>query len=441
MKRLRLVAATLAFAALAALGSLPARAQYSSEFTPAKLIKQGTTTTPWAGPGLVVLQVEVFPDGSFHVMKVIRTTNKGDIAAALEIAKTSTYRPAHRGDKPIQAFYDYTLKFGKSVVRSGAQGVVGGKLGHIDALIHAGKYADAKQAAGAYLLAHPGDALALEYLGIADYFSSDYPSAAQAFDKVSTIGAPFKEAAAQSFAAVSVQQAASDPDRALAYAQKAYALDSSPNSLYALGVAEFGMKQYAQSIASLQKARGILFAQKSTPTATKVAIDSHLLQAYLQSGDSANANAMLAELKSLDPTGNPGAQFVGAFYLQQGVAAAKAMKPVEALAALDKAAAAGDPKISEAAYTQAAFVIIQTKSPDYTRVQSYAKKALAIDPNDPEALFARGVGEAGVGVVYHRADLTDRAKATLKKALALAKAGSNAALVLQIQNFLKHLGG
>ena len=440
MKRLRLVAATLAFAVLAALGTLPARAQYASEFVPAKLTKQGKTTTPWAGPGLVVLQVEVFPNGSFRVVKVIRTTNKGDVAAALEIAKTSTYEPARRGKKPIQAYYDYTLKFGKSVVRSGEQ-IGGGALGRIDALIHAGKYADAKQAASTYLLAHPGNELALQYLGIADYFTSDFASAAQAFDKVATIGAPFKEAAAQSFAALSVQKATVDPDQSLLYAQKAYALDSSPNSLYALGVAQFGMKQYAQSIASLQKARGILFAQKSTPTASKVAIDSHLLQAYLQTGDTTNSNAMIAELKTLDPTGNPGARFVGIFYLQQGVAAAKAMKPVEALAALDKAAAAGDPKVAVSAYTQAAFVLIQGKSPDYDRARGYAKKALAIDPNDPEALFASGIGEAGVGVVYHRADLMDRAKVTLKKALALAKAGNNAALVLQIQNFLKHLGG
>ncbi len=440
MKRLRLAAVTLAFAAIAALGTLPARAQYANEFVPAKLIKQGTTTTPWAGPGLVVLQVEVFPDGSFHVVKVIRTTNKGDVAAALEIAKSSTYTPARRGQKPVQAYYDYTLKFGKSIVRSG-EPIANGALAHIDGLVHAGKYADAKQAVGSYLLAHPGNALALQYLGIADYFTSDYASAVQAFDKVATIGAPFKEAAAQSYAALSVQQASADPDRSLLYAQKAYALDSSPNSLYALGVAQFGMKQYAQSIASFQKARGMLFAQKSTPTATKVAIDGHLLQAYLQTGDSANSNAMLAELKTLDPKGDTGAQFVGAFYLQQGVAAAKAMKPVEALAALDKAAAAGDPKMAETAYTQAAFVILQTKSPDYNRVRKYAKKALAIDPNDPEALFASGVGEAGVGAVYHRADLTDRAKAKLLKALAIAKAGKNASLVQQIQNFLKHLGG
>ncbi len=440
MKRLRLVAATLAFAVLAALGTLPARAQYASEFVPAKLTKQGKTTTPWAGPGLVVLQVEVFPNGSFHVVKVIRATNKGDVAAALEIAKTSTYEPARRGNKPIQAFYDYTLKFGKRVVHSGGQSGRGA-LGRIDGLVHAGKYADAKQAAGTYLLAHPNNALALQYLGTANYFTSDFASAARAFDKVGTIDAPFKEAAAQSFAALAVQQAIVDPSQALTYAQKAYALDSSPNSLYALGVAQFGMKQYAQSIASLQKARGILFAQKSTPTASKVAIDSHLLQAYLQTGDTTNSNAMLAELKALDPTGSPGARFVGIFYLQQGVAAAKAMKPVEALAALDKAAAAGDPKVAVTAYTQAAFVLIQAKSPHYNRARQYAKKALAIDPNDVEALFARGVGEAGVGEVYHRADLTDRAKATLNKALVLAKAGKNAALVLQIQNFLKQLGG
>ncbi len=440
MKRLRLVAVTLAFAVLAALGTLPARAQYANEFTPARVIKQGKTKTPWAGPGLVVLQVEIFPNGSFHVIKVIRTTNKGDVAAALEIAKTSTYKPALRGKKPIQAFYDYTLKFGKSVVRA-SQPTTGGALGHLDTLIHAGKYADAKQAAGSYLLAHPGNMDALQYLGISEYFLSDYASAAQAFDKVTTIGAAFKEAAAQSFAAFSVQQAAVDPQQSLEYAQKAYALDASPNSLYALGVAQFGMKQYAESIATLQKARGILFPQKNTPTATKVAIDSHLLQGYLQTGDTTNSNAMLAELKTLDPTGDPGARFVAAFYLQQGVADAKAMKTTEALAALDKAATAGDPKMAEIAYKQAAFVVIQTKSPDYSRVRSYAKKALALDPNDPEALFARGIGEAGVGVVYHRPDLTDRAKKTLQKALALAKAGNNASLVLQIQNFLKHLDG
>ena len=440
MKRLRLVAATLAFAALAALGTLPARAQYASEFVPAKLTKQGKAATPWAGPGLVVLQVEVFPNGSFRVVKVIRTTNKGDVAAALEIAKTSTYEPARRGNKPIQAFYDYALRFGKNVVRSGKQ-VGGAALRHIDALIHAGKYADAKQAADAYLLGHPGSPLALQYLGTANYFTSDFKAAAQAFDKVATIAAPFTEAAAQSFAAFAVQQAIVDPEHALTYAQKAYALDSSANSLYALGVAQLGMKQYPQSIASLQKAREILFAQKGTPTTSKIAIDSHLLQAYLQTGDTTNSNAMLAELKTLDPTGNSGARFVGLFYLQQGAAAAKAMKPVEALAALDKAAAAGDPKVAEAAYTQAAFLLIQSKSPEYNRARGYAKKALAIDPNDPEALFASGIGEAGVGVLYHRADLTDQAKVTLKKALALAKAGNNAALVLQIQNFLKHLGG
>ncbi len=440
MIRLRLVAATLAFAALAAFGTLPARAQYAGEFSPAKLVKQGTTTTPWAGPGLVVLQVEVFPNGSFHVVKVIRTTNKGDVAAALEIAKTSTYSPAHRGNKPIQAFYDYTLKFGKSVVRSGGQ-IADTALAHIDLLIHAGNYTDAKQAAGSYLRAHPGNGLALQYLGISNFFLSDYAAAANAFDKVATIAAPFRDAAAQSYAAVSVQQAVIDPKESLIYAEKAYVIDPSPDSLYALGVAQFGMKQYAQSIASLQKARGTLWAKKSTPTATKVAIDSHLLQAYLQTGDTTNSNAMLAELKTLDPKGNAGAQFVAAYYLKQGVADAKAAKTVDALAALDKAAAAGDPKMAEIAYTQAAFVIIQTKSPDYSRAKSYAKKALAIDPNDPEALFASGIGQAGIGEVYHRGDLIDKAKATLKKALALAKTEKNAPLALQIQKFLKQLGG
>ena len=48
-----------AAAALAALLPLSAFAQYTSEFMPAKLIKQGTTTKSVAGSGTVIVQVQV----------------------------------------------------------------------------------------------------------------------------------------------------------------------------------------------------------------------------------------------------------------------------------------------------------------------------------------------------------------------------------------------
>ena len=72
-----------------------------------------------AGSGRVVVQVQVNADGSHKAIRVIHSSNSGDNAAAMEIAQNSTYRPAHRGGKPITAFYDFTLNFhGKSVAQA-----------------------------------------------------------------------------------------------------------------------------------------------------------------------------------------------------------------------------------------------------------------------------------------------------------------------------------
>jgi hypothetical protein len=108
---------SIAVAALFAVGQIPARAQYATEFVPAKLIKEGKTSTTIAGSGKVVVQVQVNADGSHKVTKIISSTNSGDNAAATEIANSSTYRPARRGTTPITAFYDFTLRFsGRTVV-------------------------------------------------------------------------------------------------------------------------------------------------------------------------------------------------------------------------------------------------------------------------------------------------------------------------------------
>ena len=124
MKRISGIAA-LTFAACA-LGAVPAVAQYANEFSPAKLVTQGKTSLDIVGSGLVIVQVQVNADGTHQVIKVIKSTNPGDNDAAMDIAKNSSYRPAHRGTTPVTAFYDFTLKFnGKSVASSQSEGGAG----------------------------------------------------------------------------------------------------------------------------------------------------------------------------------------------------------------------------------------------------------------------------------------------------------------------------
>jgi len=440
MNRLRPAVAALALLTLFAFEARPVRAQLSEQFHHAHMLKQGITSLTWAGPGVVVLQVEVFPDGSFKVIRVIRSSNHGDDAAALEIAKTSTYRPARRGTTPVQAFFDYTLKFGKSVVTSGNGGAGGGALGHINVLIAAGKYADAKAAATTYLASSPNDTLALQYLGVADFYANDSVGAVAAFDRVPTIGKPFRILAAHAYANAAVQQAATNPQQAESYAKRAYSLNADTNSEYALGVAQFAAKEYAQSIATLTSVKAALFALKTTPTESKVAVDTHLLQDYLQTGNAAQVQATVAELKSLDPSHDVAAPYLGTYYFDRGVAAAKAHEIGAALAAFDEAGASGDPHAAEAADIQAAFTIAQETTPNFKLLRSYVRKALAMDPKSPDALFAEGIGYAEEGLATHRSDLHDRAMQVLNQALELAKAAGRSSLVLQIQKYIKHLG-
>ncbi|HKU80773.1 MAG TPA: TonB family protein, partial [Candidatus Tumulicola sp.] len=198
MNKISAIAAIAAVAAAAA--TLPAGAQYANEFSPAKLLKQGSTSVAIAGSGTVVVQVQVNADGSHKAIKVIHSSNAGDNAAALDIAQNSTYRPAHRGQKPVPAFYDFTLKFnGKSVASSESGGAGGGSsaglspaASQVAALIRAKNYAAAKSKAQAELLSAPGDESLREMLGIAAYNAGDVTTAAAAFDKVSSIGTQFK---------------------------------------------------------------------------------------------------------------------------------------------------------------------------------------------------------------------------------------------------------
>jgi tetratricopeptide (TPR) repeat protein len=437
---------SIAVATLLTVGQIPALAQYATEFVPAKLINEGKTSTTIAGSGKVVVQVQVNADGSHKVTKIISSTNSGDNAAAIEIANSSTYRPARRGTTKITAFYDFTLRFsGRTVVRSssGSSGVSlsGASLtpaaSQVAALIRAGQYAQAKSKAQMGLLSSPGDDSLREMLGVASYDSGDFAAASAAFDKVATIGEQFRSAAAQSFAAAAVKGASDNPEQSLAYAQKALALAPDTNSRFALGVAQLANNDSAAALASLKAAHDMAMADSKIPLASKVNIDAELLQAYLANNDVQDAQGIAAQIKQLDPSSTAGARAMGASLLKSGQAAAVAKDTATALRDYDQAAASGDPTIAVTANVLAAFAIAQGAKPDYKRMQSYADKAIALQPDNPQANFAEGIALTAQWSSSHDDGTKKRAADALAKADQQAKAQGNEALSLQIETFVK----
>jgi TonB family protein len=431
-----LVSATAVSVAIA---QLPAPAQYSSEFVPAKLIQQGKTSTSIAGNGTVVVQVQVNADGTHKAIKVLHSSNSGDNAAAMEIAQSSTYRPAHRGGTAVTSFYDFTLKFkGKLVVNAdeggGAVPTSGGAMSpaatQVAALIRKRDYAAAKSKAQAELLNSPSDDSLREMLGIAAYQSDDFTTAAAAFDKVNSIGKQYQPIAADSLAIAAARTAQQNPTQALAYAQKATSLGSGTVVRYGLGVAQLANNQNAEALATLKQAQSEAMSDPKIPVAFKVNVDSTLLQAYLANNDTAGAQAVAAQIKQLDPSSTAGSAAMGVSLIKSARTARDANDTAKALSYYDQAAALGDPTVAVTADTEAALTIGQSSKPDYKRMQAYAEKALAIKPNDALANFAEGIALTGQSEKQKASD-------ALQKADQQAKADGNEALSLQIETFVK----
>jgi hypothetical protein len=429
--RIAVAAGAVAFA----LSFVPAQAQYANEFTPAKRVSAGSTSQPIAGTGVVVVQVQVNADGTHKVTKIIRSTNPGNNAAASEMAQTATYSPAHRGKKPVSSFYDYTLKFtGKAL----AAQTDSGASGPIKALIRSGNYAEAKSKAGAYVLSNPGDPQGRILLGLADYYAGDNSGAAAAFNAVPTIAKNYAPVAAHAFASAAVSTAGTNPTLAYTYAQRAYAMDHSSNSLFALGVAQLAVKKPADAVVSLKKAHDAAFADKATDTKSRVNLDSALLQAYQQSGDTANANLIAADIKRLDPTSTLPGQVLGSSFLQKARDARTAKDYPGAVGFYDQAAASGNQDVAVTAYAEAALALQAEPKPDYTKIKSYADKALAIKPDDALANYAEAVAYAGTFItVSHKDADKQSANAYAQKAIQYARAAGNEALALSIESFVK----
>ncbi|HEY8322698.1 MAG TPA: energy transducer TonB [Candidatus Baltobacteraceae bacterium] len=431
--RVAVAAGIVAFA----LSFAPAQAQYANEFSPAKRLAAGTTSQPIGGKGIVIVQVQVNPDGSHKAIKVIKSTNPADNAAAMELAQTATYRPAHRGPKAVVSFYDYTLKFTAKGVAAATSD--SGALGQVRAMIRSGNYPMAKTKATAYVLSNPGDPQGRILLGLADYYAGDNPGSASAFAAVASIDKKYQIVAAQAFASAAVGLAATNPNLALSYATKAYAMDKGTNSLFALGVAQLNVPgKIADAVVSLKNARDQAFALKTTDLKSKINLDSALLSAYQKSGDTANAQIVATEIKALDPTSTIPGRVLGSAFLEQARAQRTAKNYDAAAALYDKAAAAGDPDVAVTADAEAAFTLQSEAKPDYAKVKAYADKAIAIKPDDALANYAEAVAYTGM---YYSGGKKDADKASAnsyaQKAIQYARAAGNEALALAVESFVK----
>jgi hypothetical protein len=443
----RFIAVTSLAAAAGILGgSLPAGAQYANEFSPARLIQQGTTSLPASGSGKVIVQVQVNADGTHKAIKVISSTNPGDNGAALDIAQHSTYRPAHRGTTPITSFYDFTFKFnGKSAVSAQQQSEGGSSTAGLSPaasavanLIAQKNYAAAKSKAESELISAPNDDSLRQMYGIAAFNTGDVTAAAAAFYKVPSIGKQFEPIAAASFASAAVALADQNPSLSLTYAQKAAAMSPSTDSRFALGVAQLSNKQYNDAVATLKSVHDSAMNDPKLSKTAKENIDSRLMSAYLATNNTAGAQAIAAEMKQLDPSSNVAGRVLGNSYLKMGVDAATAEHYDEALKNFNLAAAQGDPQVAVTANTQAAFVIAKTSKPDYKQMQAYADKAIALKPNDAEANYAEGIALTAQWAQSHDDAQKKKALDALNHADALAKSAGNEALALTIETFIKN---
>ena len=427
-KKLKPSALSLIACIACAAAPLVASAQ-TTAYVPPKLESPGTNSTALAGKGEVTVQVFVKKDGSFTVSKVLKSTNAADNEAALEIAKTSKYKPAIREGKAVDAYYDYVLTFAGEA----AAAVNTGPLSTATASIRAAKYDDAKSQLNAYLQAHPGDTQAYTLLGVANAFGGDPAAASQAFEKAGTVPDQYKTLSIQSYAkyASALLDAKKFPD-AVTYA--GHAIDGDPNNLqayYVRGIANSNLQNDAGSIADLAKARTIAMGAKSDDK-TLAMIDFNLAVSQLAAGQFGEAATSSKEAVKLDPSRQAQLdKFALTAINNAAVSLANSGKITDAVSRLESGAAAF-PAGAAQLYVQAAYIYATDKKPDWKKVSAEADKGLAIDGTDGRGNYIRGVSAAQL-------DDPKTAITYLNKAKSSPAYASDAALAKQIDDSLKTL--
>lgn len=416
--------------ACAALAVLPpaANAQTAVPDSGPKLLVRGTNVTAPAGPGAVTVKVFVKKDGTFNVVDVLKTSNPGDNAAALEIAKTSTYKPAVRGGQRTSEYYDYELAFGGDTAAIGSSPTAVALTA-----IHDGKYDQAKAALQPYLQAHPDDPQANVLLGVADGFAGDAADAAAAFDKAGTIPDTYKSVALQAYAKTAGDQLdAKNFSASIDAANRAIAIDpQNLQSYYVLGIAYANTHDDAAAIADLQKAYAIATSAKASD-ATLATIDYNLAIAQLDAGQYGEAATSAAVVARYDTARRAQLdRFALAAYNNSAVSMANDGKIADAVSRLE-AGAAAFPAVGGTLTAEAAYIMATDKNPDWSKVRAEAVKALALDPTNAKADYVAGIASARLSDPKTALDYMNKAKAA-------PGYGTDAGLAKQIDDALKAL--
>ncbi len=427
------------FSALTALavGAVPvyAAAQTAVFYVPPKLASRGSNTTPVSGKGTVTIKVFVHANGKADVPSVVaKSTNHADDAAALEIARTSTYKPAFKDGKPTEAFYTFVLNFtGGGAIGDAPGETSNGALQQVAVLERNGNYAGAKAQLATYLQSKPDDQDANLLKGVADAFTDDFGAAAAAFDKAGTIPPKYRTLAGKTYANAAVAALkANDNDGAIGYAGKAIDLTPSAQPYNIRGSAEYAQKKYDLAVADLEKARDLAIAEKAENHQLAI-IETNLTAAYMGAGQSDKGLAAAKEVARLDPSITQTGDLIAQYYNDKATTLVKSGDRKGAADQLDTGAAAV-PKYAVQLYGNAATILASDAKPDWKVVKAEADKALAIDPNDARSNYVAGVALAND-------KNTKDALTYLNKAQVSAKTGNDADLSKQIDAALKQLGG
>ncbi len=398
-------------------------------YTPPRLISRASNVVSTASAGRVLVQVEVNADGSFKVLRVVRSTNPDDNDAALDVARHSRYQPATRNGKPVRGLFDYDVVFNESSL-SGAGG-------QIATLLHENDFAAAKAAALSALAKNPNDPLVQAQLGVAEAFLHDIPSAIAAFDKAGSIPDMYQNVAMQAYSLNAVTITATQPQLAQREAQKAVLLHGDYGAYYALGVAQHANKDDMAAVASLQEA--LQLAQTASPPAderTVANIDEELLAIAQTSGDNSMVQKITAEVQKMDPS--YAGRLLAYTIDMQAADAEKRHDPNAAVTLYEKAAQADPNWAGGPEYTKAAIAEATEPIPNLQAARLEAEKAITQDPNYAPAYYIDAIVMGKDALGNGNMDEMQRATDYAYKAATLAQQQGNARLAASAQYFAKY---
>lgn len=398
-------------------------------YSPPRLVSRAANVVEPKGAGHVLVQVQVNADGSFKVLRVIRSSNPADNAAALDIASHSKYAPALKNGAPVRSLFDFDVVFG--------QEAVSGAAAQIAAMLHKNDFNGAKAAAESALTQNSNNQLVQAQLGVADAFLHDISGAVAAFDKAGTIPEMYQNVAMQAYSLNATSLAGTQPQVALAQAQRAVSLNGDYGAYYALGVAQQANKNSTAALSALEKAESMAQGAHPPADASSMAnIYQAMLTAAQASGDKATVDRVSAQINKLDPAA--GGKTL-AYNLDSQAAAKEQQRDFSAAVALyEKAAQASPQWAGPPEYTKAAIVLATESLPNYPAARIEAEKAIAINPNYAPAYYVSAVAMGQDALGNGNMDELQRATDNAYKAADLAQKVGDTQLATSARYFAKN---